>query len=501
MYVYMRVRVCVCVCVSVCRRDWPVDVNYIEAKAYCNWLCARSMEQGLKYRLPSECEWLRMRDFSVGGESEQVDQPWWDRAPGNVNLEHFASACPVDMFAFKHGLFDVIGNVWQHTETPIAPFKGFAFHPLYDDFSIPTFDAQHNLIKGGSFISTGHEATRLARYAFRRHFYQHAGFRYVRERDQGLRDGPNSQSQLRTPPLPLEKDPAVCVILDAQFGQSHAQFNLPPFAQAITQLAMAAVKQDLQRSQIQKQPHEQQQQQLAQPVFERALDIGCGAGRSCFELVRHGFRHVVGLDKTARIIRVAWQLNTQHSLQYMLTEDGVLDSIHEIDLDTLGLAPNANYNLTAATATATCTSAPHREGVSEEVGECGVQFFQADACNLEWTKYAGFDLVLCGGVLEEMSNPIRFLQDVHRTLRLGGLLVLASAYNWDRTRTPIEHWPGGVKEQGKGESLPSLHGVERILHSHFTRTALPMDWTAITRINKRTFTHTCMQVTVWKRCS
>lgn len=35
------------------------------------------------------------------------------------------------------------------------------------------------MIKGGSFISTGNEALYHARYAFRRHFYQFAGFRYI----------------------------------------------------------------------------------------------------------------------------------------------------------------------------------------------------------------------------------------------------------------------------------------------------------------------------------
>ena len=73
----------------------------------------------------------------------------------------------------------MLGNVWQWTETPIYPFHGFEIHPWYDDFSTPTFDTRHNLIKGGSWISTGNEATRDSRYAFRRHFFQHAGFRYV----------------------------------------------------------------------------------------------------------------------------------------------------------------------------------------------------------------------------------------------------------------------------------------------------------------------------------
>jgi len=54
-------------------------------------------------------------------------------------------------------------------------------HPLYDDFSVPTFDGRHNLIMGGSWIATGDEALATARYAFRRHFFQHAGFRTIVE--------------------------------------------------------------------------------------------------------------------------------------------------------------------------------------------------------------------------------------------------------------------------------------------------------------------------------
>ena len=61
----------------------------------------------------------------------------------------------------------------------MAPYEGFFTHPWYEDFTEPTFDGKHNLIKGGSWISTGNEALLASRYAFRRHFIQHAGFRYV----------------------------------------------------------------------------------------------------------------------------------------------------------------------------------------------------------------------------------------------------------------------------------------------------------------------------------
>ena len=76
--------------------------------------------------------------------------------------------------------YDVVGNVWQWSLTPIYPFDDFETHPIYDDFTTPTFDDRHALMKGGSFISLGNETLREARYAFRKHFFQHAGFRYVK---------------------------------------------------------------------------------------------------------------------------------------------------------------------------------------------------------------------------------------------------------------------------------------------------------------------------------
>jgi formylglycine-generating enzyme required for sulfatase activity len=93
-------------------------------------------------------------------------------------MEYWMSPNPVNMF--KNGdFYDVVGNVWQHTITPVYPFKQFEIHPVYEDFSTPTFDDRHDMIKGGSFISTGNEALYHARYGFRRHFYQFAGFRYI----------------------------------------------------------------------------------------------------------------------------------------------------------------------------------------------------------------------------------------------------------------------------------------------------------------------------------
>jgi len=53
--------------------DWPVDVNYLEAKAFCNW---KSERTGLSIRLPTEAEWYCLR------EAIATDLPDWD--PGTA---------------------------------------------------------------------------------------------------------------------------------------------------------------------------------------------------------------------------------------------------------------------------------------------------------------------------------------------------------------------------------------------------------------------------------
>src|SRR5690554_985174 len=149
--------------------DWPAEVNYHEAKAFCEW---KSTQTGETVRLPTEDEWYRLVQFS--GVDELTTSP----AAANIHLDGWASPCPVTQF--PHGDFsDVVGNVWQWTETSIYPFNGFQVHQLYDDFTTPTYDGKHNLLKGGSWISCGNESRLSSRYAFRRHFFQHAGFRYV----------------------------------------------------------------------------------------------------------------------------------------------------------------------------------------------------------------------------------------------------------------------------------------------------------------------------------
>ncbi|XP_062920042.1 uncharacterized protein LOC134354759 [Mobula hypostoma] len=157
--------------------DWPVEVNYHEAKAFCKW-------KGNGYRLLTEAEHHRIRSGSqkpLGGDVTS-DPIFCDnvKEKHNINLT-FGSPTPVTMYPPNEtGFHDVFGNVWEWTEDHFNGLPGFETTYLYDDFSTPCFDGKHMIILGGSWISTGDEASRFARFAFRRHFFQHLGFRLAR---------------------------------------------------------------------------------------------------------------------------------------------------------------------------------------------------------------------------------------------------------------------------------------------------------------------------------
>jgi len=356
--------------------DWPVEVNYHEAKAFCHWLAAR---REAPVRLPSEDEWQRLYDLAGLAEvpSERAVE-------ANLHLDHWASACPVTHFA--HGdFYDLVGNVWQWSETPTYPFDGFRVHPLYDDFTTPTFDERHNLIKGGSWIACGNESRRAARYAFRRHFFQHAGFRYV------VGEPPKAP-----PASHYESDRMLAEYAEFHYGDPY--FGVDNFPRRLAELAIQA---------------------LGERPAGQALDLGCAAGRASFELARR-FERVTGIDFSARFIGLGVQMAEQGVLRYCFPDEGDLVAYRERRLADLGL-----------------------EGVRHRV-----QFFQGDACNLK-PLFTGYDLILAANLIDRLYSPARFLGRAHERLNPGGLLVIASPYTWLVEHTPREEWLGGFKKDGE----------------------------------------------------
>lgn len=365
--------------------NWPAEVCYLEAKAFCNW---KSAKTGQTIRMPDEAEYRRLLTVS-GLDVEHHESP----IAANWNLEHGASSVPINTFA--HGdFFDLVGNVWQWNETPIYGFDGFEVHPLYDDFSVPTFDNRHNLIKGGSWISTGNEITLNSRYAFRRHFYQHAGFRYV-----------VSDRVVKKEFDMYETDELVAQYCEFHYGDSC--FGISNFPKAIAQLALAAAKDG---------------------VKGRALDIGCSVGRTAFELADE-FDAVDALDFSARFVQVGAQLQKAGRIRYERPEEGELVTFQERSLTELGLT--GDY--------------------------AQINFMQQDATNMK-PEFSGYDLVVAANLIDRLHTPAQFLRDLPSRMNPGAILLIASPYTWLEEFTKKENWLGGFKRDGEPvTTLDGLH--------------------------------------------
>ena len=152
--------------------SWPVEVNCHEAEAYCRW-------RGDGSRLLTEAEWQVIADDAPRQGDDVFTHPGY-----NLNLR-CGSPTPVDAHPGGRGglgFYDAHGNVWQWLSDDFQPLPGFAAHPLYADFSAPYFTPHHAALRGGAWVTTGTGASRHYRLWFRRHFYQHAGFRIARDR-------------------------------------------------------------------------------------------------------------------------------------------------------------------------------------------------------------------------------------------------------------------------------------------------------------------------------
>lgn len=275
--------------------NWPVDVNALEAEAFCRY---KSQKDGVTYTLPSEAEYM-----SIYNHTNLKDIPEFHQSSANLNFYHFASASPVDEFSFNiknsTQVYDIVGNVWQWSRTPIHPFKGFEIHEAYDDFSTPTFDDKHSLILGSSWASSGNLIMKYSRYAFRKHFHQHAGFRYV------------ITNNTKDEKLDIyETDELVSQYCEFQYGDTH--FEVENFAIATAKIASKFSNN-----------------------FTKALDLGCATGRATFELAKN-FDSVEGIDFSVRFVGVGSKLQNEGFVAFHTYEEGELYTNKKVTIKELG---------------------------------------------------------------------------------------------------------------------------------------------------------------------
>ncbi|MCB0370205.1 MAG: putative 4-mercaptohistidine N1-methyltransferase, partial [Bdellovibrionales bacterium] len=379
--------------------DWPVCVNYHEAKAYCAWRSERD-KTSTPYRLLSESEHHVIRDSSTKDKSLDTkrDMVMTDSAITNnynLNLAH-GSESPVRAGQPNDkGFYDTFGNVWQWCEDYFHPLEGGAPHPYYDDFSAPCYDGKHQMMLGGSFISTGDEASIWARFHFRPHFFQHAGFRITLGEQEDIKHQDYKFYSYESMEMVNKYMLMHWGTLD-QIYTKMPKVTIPEVVQLPVKCAELMIK--------------------YASKFDRSLDLGCAVGRSSFELAKK-FNHVIGIDYSHEFINCANELKTTKQFSYWRKDSGH----HGEEL--------------------TCH-------IDASIDRNRLHFEQGDACNLS-DNIKGYDAVLLANVLCRLPEPetclLRMQAKENALVNKDGILVMTTPFSWLESYTPSNLWIDGVK--------------------------------------------------------
>ena len=178
--------------------------------------------------------------------------------------------------------------------------------------------------------------------------------------------------------------------------------------------------------------------QLAQPWRPLGaglvLDLGCAAGRTSFELAAATGGLVLGIDSNLALLRLARRVAQSGTVRYPRRRIGAVydDRCFQADL-------------------------PARSQVD---------FW---ACDVAALPIAGpCDAAVALNLLDCVADPVQLLAGMAALLAPGGVLLLATPFDWSLRATPFEGWIGGHSQRGPGDGA-----AEPLLRSLVTEGAHP----------------------------
>lgn len=164
------------------------------------------------------------------------------------------------------------------------------------------------------------------------------------------------------------------------------------------------------------------------PTVGRAVDLGCGAGRTAFDLAAcYPSALVLGIDASPALLRLA-RGAASGSVSYPRRRIGLVYDRRRF--------------------------AVHLPGAER------VDFWACDALALPFPTGAA-DLAVALNLIDCVAEPRQLLAGLATLLRLDGRALLATPYDWSTRATPLETWIGGHSQRAEhtGAGEPFLRAL------------------------------------------
>jgi putative 4-mercaptohistidine N1-methyltranferase len=169
-------------------------------------------------------------------------------------------------------------------------------------------------------------------------------------------------------------------------------------------------------------------------VESRAMEVGCAAGRTSFELSR-GFDSVLGVDISQAFVDKCNEIKRMGQTEYWLPGEGELGE----------------------------TKIAH---LPPEINSSRVEFKVGDGCNLPALSPGPLGCIITCNTLCRVPDPAKLLEQARDLLVPGGTLVLVESYTWTEETTPKDKWLGGYKDK-EGKEVDTFEALKAVLLPDF----------------------------------